>query len=1063
MQEEIQIRGESVRTAIKFFTNFSGQTGSDDTMYYVVTDVNGNPLKISDSAFETKFGLDASNYNIPLSAISYGYKIYSGTVIHSEYNVAINQDERDLMSSRYISDINQKANPGGQTNASINPFSAVFFEEYPFEDYFMNVKINRSVGTLDTLNIYNVALNETPKFSNNTGVLVGKLEAIQVLEDENGDKIRIPLKNTVVGIFNPSEKFPSVSSSDEEGNRIRLNLYETIPQVNNTYNLKGYSSFQSYLTDITYSKKDNDNKTIPEEYRYTTVTNERGEFILQNIPTGQQTLMIEVDLLKFGLEPEEIALNFFPYPSQDDPNVSEVPHFFFGQYPINIVPSWGDFQTGYTEMSLTVALDLRKWTTYYTYPISAKYGLNASKPYVLEELQQQGYPNPLTVLVRDMTKPFRINDRPKVEMVKVPDIYDKNLDLYSGWNSEFKVRNNKVEFNVTGFNAFKLPANLYDPKGINSKGEQGVWLNAYTFKIFYGGENISWQATGMAGNWVSDNNGGAFEVMSNYFDLNRTDGWENELIDSETRAPAPALGVFPFEKPWSLTYPEPYKITKKPSVRNPYKQWDQAGNPILNVSGATITPQLEPKFLDGDLIGGDDAWATNANGFGLQDYAPGIYGNMYSREVTKNEVWRYEAMDWWQEEWSNGYNPICTSSQQRWASIPGCPSTGKPDIPSNVAERYYRLESGYAYWLRPRGWPRIDVKNGWGDFLLPNDSNINAPHDQNSAYPGYYSFWPGVYKYLDEVTMIVGQRAPWWSKFGRITAYRVEKPYYNNPKKPPFTEKCIVLNFGQILCDGTGPNGGSNYDRTLCNFDVGCGQGNQFFYVYNQTGRIVNRGTIKVSINGKELFPNEEMEIKYNAFMTFTLPANSDYNPRTNSYERADYEFIFVAVLSAQCCMPCAPYAGTTGEMCFVGATDHEWRWLSSKNRLFYYRDNRNGLPAFVEEDDRKNYYLTSIPCYPLDAGNLAFTDTAGDLTRWRSYSDPWGRFRIEGFSYNAKHSNFTSPNPTDFRWTRSKPSKFMFSYQTTDSGGNTGKYFRLLSGGGSPWGWYDLDFSTID
>ena len=1050
MQEEIQIRGESKRTVVKFFTNFSGQTQSDGTTYFVVTDMNDKPLKISDSAFDTRFGLNAENYNIPLSAITYGYKVYSGTVVESEYNVVLTQGEKDTMSSRYVNGINQRANPGGQTNSPINPFSAVFFEEYPFNDYFMNVKINRSIGTLDTLNIYNVTHNEPPKFSNDTGVLVGKLEAIQVLNDENGEKIRIPLKNTVVGIFNPSEKFPSISSSDNEGNRIRLNLYETIPQVDNPYNLKGFSSFQSYLTDIQYSKKDAENKSIPDEYRYTTVTNERGEFILQNIPVGQQTLMVEVDLLKFGLEPEEIALNFFPYPSNEDPNVSEIPHLFFGQYPINILPSWGDFQTGYTEMTMSIALDLRKWTTYYTYPISAKYGQGATHPYVLEELFNQGYTNPLTVLIRDMTKPLKINDRPKVELVKIPDIYDKNTDLYAGWNSEYKTKNNKVDFDTTAFNAFKLPANLYDPEGTNSRGEKGVWLNAYTFKIFYADVNLSWQATGMAVYWNLD--GGNY---ANHYDLNRTNDWGSKPIDNETRMPAAAIGTFPYEKPWSLTYPDNYKVTKKPSVLNPYKKWDANGNPITNVNGYTILPQLEPKFLDGDYIGGDDAWGTDANGFGLQAY-PGIYSNMFARNVSKNELWRYEAIDWWADDWANGYNPGCTSSQIKYSSIPGCPWTGKPDMPGDVAESYMRLESGYAYWLRPSGWPRIDVRNQWGDLLLANDANQDANHNPNTLYPGYYSKWDGIYKYLDDVTLLVGAKSPWWSRWGRLTAYRVEKPYYTNPQKPPFTEKFVVLNFGAILCDGTSPGGGSNRDRSLCNFDVGCGQDNQFFSVNNGGGRIRNNGTIKFTFEGKEVFPGEEVQIKYRSNMVVTLPANSGYNPKTNSYERADYTFVFQATQNAQNEEGCAPYGSNTGEMCSVYADQYESTYRSSQNRLFYYRDGKNGLPAFIEEDDRKNYYLTSVPAFPLDNGSLTYTDTAGDATRWSSYYANWGLYRISGFAYMTYHSGWGSGGGVEMRWTRSKPSSYMFSSSSAGP-------FRLLSGNGSGWNRYDLDFTKID
>lgn len=1089
MQEEIQIRGESKRTVIKFFTDFSGQTGTDGNAYFVVTDMNDRPLKISDSKFDTEFGLDVENYNIPLSTISSGYRIYSGSVVETEYKLALTQDEKDSMSSRFVNGINQKANPGGQTNSSINPYSTVFFEEYPFEDYHMNVKVNRSIGTLDTLNIYNVSLNEPPKFSNNTGVLVGKLEAIQVLNDENGEKIRIPLKNSVVGIFNPSEKFPSISSSDSEGNRIRLNLYETIPQVDNPYDLKGFSSFQSYLTDINYSKTDNENKTIPEEYRYTTITNERGEFILQNIPTGQQTLMIEVDLLKFGLEPEEIALNFFPYPSQDDPNVSEIPHLFFGQYPINIVPSWGDFQTGYTEMSLTVALDLRKWNTYYTYPISAKYGQGATRPYVLEELQQQGYSNPLTVLVRDMTKPLKINDRPKIELVKVPDIFDKNLDLYAGWNSEFKIKNNKVEFDVTGFNAFKLPANLYDPAGINSKGEKGVWLNAYTFKIFYADEKATWQTTGMVSNWESDGKGGAYEVYANHYDLNRTDDWYAKQFDVVTKMPPTAIGIYPYEKPWSLTYPDSYKITKKPQVANPYKQWGQNNNPVTSVSGQTIDPQLEPRYLDGDLIGGSGAWVTDANGFGLQDYDPGIFGNMFSREVSKNDLWRYEAIDWWSEEWSNGYTPGTTSAQQKYQVIPGCPSSGKPDIPPDVAERYCRLESGYAYWLKPRGWPRVNVRNEWGDLLLSNDANQLGNHNSDSAYPGYYSVWPGIYKYLDEVTMLVGPRAPWWSRYGRLTAYRVEKPYYNNPEKPPFTEKFVVLNWGQLLCDGTNPGGGSNRDDTLTDFYVingpraagttnnrGKNQGNGcFFQVIEAEFAIVNKGTIKITFNGKEIFPDERYDFRISFGATITLPANAAYSPKTNSYERADYLFYFLQLSNGTCCSPNGPYGDNSGSLCSVFADGYETKWNSSYTRLFYHRDRRYGLPAYTEEDSRRNYYFTSVLAYPVDTKKffnaqqgeyvqMILNDTYGDLSRRESYNDAYALMRINGFAWFDSHSNFTSYGPTEMRWTQTPPDRYMSSYQSYTIESESYKFpVRVISGGGSPWNRNDLDFSTID
>lgn len=1073
MQDEIKIKGESIRTTVKYFTNFSGRSGSEDTIYYVVTDQNNKPLKISSSPFDTKFTLNSVNLNVPISAVTNDFRVYSGTVVETEYKLQLEQSDRDRIVQNFLDDIKEEANPGNPLPNPNSPFSCVFFEEYPFTDYFMNVKINQSRNTLDTLNVYNVNLNDTPRFSNNTGVLAGKLEAIQVIENEDGEKIRIPLKNVVVGIFNPSETFPNPSSTDEEGNRIRLNLYETLPQINSTNNLKGYASFQAYLTDVSFSKTDISNLTIPEEYRYTTVTNERGEFILHNLPIGQQTLMVEVDLLKFGLDPEEIALNFFPYPTQDDPNVSEIPHLFFGQYPINIVPSWGDFQTGYTEMTLSVSLDLRKWCTYQIFPISARYGQGAKNPYVMEELFAQGYSSTQTVLIRDMTKPFREFDRPKVELVKVPDIYDRNTDLRCAWNNEFKTRNNKIEYDTTAFNAFKLPANLYDPNGTNSKGEKGVWLNAYTFKVFFVDANETYNATGWANSWRGDS-----QIFSNHFDLSFIKDWDKNVPAGEKFAPS-RIGTWPYEKPWSLTYPKDYRVTTKPKVPNPYKKWDTNGKHLTSVNGYPVEPQLEPRYLDGDLVGGKDAYATNANGFGLQDYNPGCFGNQFAREVSKNELWRYEAIDWWADEFSNGYNPGCAKYSPKYTQVPGCPSTGHPDMTDDFAEKFMRLEAGYTYWLRPSGWPRINVQNAWGDLLLRNDTAYNVPN-RDSVYPGYYSRFSGIYLYLDDVTMLVGSRSRWFAKFGRITAYRVEKPYYTLPKKPPFQETFVKLNYSSVIYDGTAPGGGSNRDSSLCNLDVGCNNGSQFNPIYatgQYKAKLYNKGSIKITFEGKELFPDDSLEFTLGYNTELTLPGNSRYNPEINQYSRADYEMYYPQTCNGGC-VSCNPYDNNKGEQVYLYLANQD-NWGGGSNRLYRHFKNEEGtgLPAFPEDDPKGEYWLTAkIPC-PVDILKYEYfyddrlyistynkmTNTFGDVDRGKSYGEPWGLVRYQGLTFSANHgqNGFPARDP-QIRWTRSHPSTYMGCYRTGMDGNNAGIYWRLLSDG-DPWADNDLDFANIE
>ena len=109
---------------------------------------------------------------------------------------------------------------------------------------------------------------------------------------------------------------------------------------------------------------------VPDRYKYSTITNDKGEFIIQDVPVGNQVILFEVDLLKQGMTKGEVALNFFPYSTEELPNVDNIPHFYYRQIPVGVTSSWGSFQTGYTEVNITTNLDLRKWNTFYVPPIS---------------------------------------------------------------------------------------------------------------------------------------------------------------------------------------------------------------------------------------------------------------------------------------------------------------------------------------------------------------------------------------------------------------------------------------------------------------------------------------------------------------------------------------------------------------------------------------------------------------------------------------------------------------------------------------------------------------------
>jgi hypothetical protein len=265
---------------------------------------------------------------------------------------------------------------------------------------FANIKLSRSYETLDTLNIYNTPINSISQQEARTGVLFGKLEAIQLLKNEDGNSIRIPLANVPIGIFTPSDEFPTPSSLDDNGDRFYMNLKETSGPNIYFQPTTGPSSTTpiSYTEDQKFLKSNSNLLSLPEKFKLITITNENGEFVIYDAPIGNNIVVFEVDLFKQGLSKDEIILNNFPFPPNDNSNIGEFPCYYYNQIPVDVVPAWGTSQTGYTELNISVNLDLRKWSTYIFAP--GAYGNEK-----LEKTTANNIANTLKIQMRDMTNP----------------------------------------------------------------------------------------------------------------------------------------------------------------------------------------------------------------------------------------------------------------------------------------------------------------------------------------------------------------------------------------------------------------------------------------------------------------------------------------------------------------------------------------------------------------------------------------------------------------------------------------------------------------------------------
>ena len=905
--EVIEIKKFSKGTKVINFFGVDHPDFSDFPIGYLILDAAKNPVRIVENKFDIFYKRLPNNnfvyngsaqqitgntsseksqtFNRELNrsqglseSVSFddSIKYVTGRTSTQNFNYEINEDQKGILRQKFI-----------KTNQDSYGKENIYWTEFQnasVDDLYANVSFVRTYNTLNTLSIVNSVEGETTFRESTTGVLFGKLESLQKINDENGNKIRIPLANVPVAIFKPTEEFPDISSVDSNGNRIVLNLKENSSE-GQYFNNETFQFDESFLTSTESVK------TVVDKYKYTALTNEKGEFVIYDVPIGVQTFMLEVDLLKQGLTKDEVALNFFPYPTTENSNIDSIPHFYFRQFSVNIVPSWGDFQSGYTQLNISIPLDLRKWSTYIFPPV----GFAENEK--LEVTVAKNANRKFKIQIRDMTvKDFPLK---AVTLAKVDNALDRDVGSQYVWYNEFAENRRQVEYTEFGCYVLKLPANLYDPEGNRTDENgvptynKGVWLSCYQFKEFID-DNISSRATGGHSYW-SQNTG--FQFIS-HFDLNYVPGND---IDRPLKSDVVA-GKFPYEKPWSLTYPKKYSIPSKPT-----KQRFVYGSQRVGSPGNYYME--EPPYSDGDLLGIEANPSENLpGGFGLQSipdpsgYGGVMFPNMISQVATKNFMYKYEANISWNETYSNGFEPSWNtpSATQPFAGL------------SKVVngETYQRVECGYGYFMLPQGWPRY-VRAPWGGDAPSVDiqngsSAISVPKVVPAGFVGeMYSpkkWFVDVYN-INQQNLVLALSNQASIKRGTISIYRIVKSGLGiNPPETSniiFPKTFIIPTYAKLKCNLANlafsfslKNIGEVMVKYRNNFN-----GNVFYYDKDDNIKLVKINETIDFYPGKIIFINGEGENSsqyVSSILTgavMLLPGNASFNTDINQYTAAVYNF----------------------------------------------------------------------------------------------------------------------------------------------------------------------------
>jgi hypothetical protein len=897
-------------TKFSLFLSFDLEPFLDDLSefddYYLSYAKIDNDGKISN--FKSYYGnfLERKNNNDFIINSSSGY--ITGYTIVQKLDKVLTTEEKNSFPQKFVE--NSNLNFNGETVKF--GFS---FEDIPKDDMYINISVEREIDFLDTLSIKNNLKGEWSKISSSTGVVFGKLFAIQKLKDENGNFIKIPLKNVPIIVLNKVDNISSISLIDDNNARIPLNIKQNSPK-------------ELYIDDFSYNFDNKilpsvDTKNVGEKYRYSTLTNDNGEFLIMDVPIGPQTVIFEVDLLKQGLSLEEVELNVAPFPKTNEISILQAPHLIYREIPINVLNSWGDdLNVGYTRLNVDINVDLRKWTTYFVPPITL-----FQKNY--EQLLESGYQPSLNIKVRDMAlrdkQKNSIFPNEKIECVVIDDIKRRDFTKLLGWTNEFRQLRDDITFFNLEYNAFKLPSNIYDPNGYKRDGEgnikkdaneipnqKGVWLSSYQFRIFTTQENSIYRDTGFVSPALLFVKGDY--IPKSYYSLNTN-------IQTLTGLTQNGKGNFPFEKPWSANYPTPYSIPKKPKIKNEQKSFLNDGRP---------QSLLVPRYLDGDLVGLSDSEITikdakTYGGWGAQiNNNNTVFPNKFAQQVTTSELYRYEINGSFGEEYSNGYCP----NNDFNGNIGNIPIDQRSIVKDG--EQYQRLESGHAYFIWTQGFPRIWNKKTY-DEMLPSDflktipSNLSGDNDRKP----YYTTYLPINSLLLNDTLVVSNfdDKSFYSGnqkniVGYSYFYRIIDPDPTKliPSEPPFISKFVRIKFddqGSVYIQrGERANVAGMLINTSKSGEL------QRFYNLETTFppglqgntpkrtsdsllfTIKNNGTLNVNLS---FLPNESVSLPVGETVEFKLkdifknnlllPTNDDFDSNENTYNTINYEFGFKNII----------------------------------------------------------------------------------------------------------------------------------------------------------------------
>jgi len=239
---------------------------------------------------------------------------------------------------------------------------------------YVKFKLEQNINSYEILSLNISQKDIYQAFNANFGVLIGRVIA--------NDGIGIP--NAKVSIFIPIEEndeenedilsvYPYKTPRDENNDGKRYNLLPRVGRPDADGIVSPKQPFGSFPTKEEILTNDDFLDVYKKYYKYTTITNDSGDYMLYGVPIGVQTAHMSVDITdigKYSMTPASMITNlgysenlFYEdgitiKPSND---LEDLPHIGTQEISVDVVPFWGDsdnFDIGVTRQDFRIKAQL---------------------------------------------------------------------------------------------------------------------------------------------------------------------------------------------------------------------------------------------------------------------------------------------------------------------------------------------------------------------------------------------------------------------------------------------------------------------------------------------------------------------------------------------------------------------------------------------------------------------------------------------------------------------------------------------------------------------------------